>query len=210
MSANVSVFLHIRRIHPREAWLRASRHGQRAQHEWMEDQNWKRALDKWRAVAAIRHGAAYGSVSASDFAAVLASVFQVCLGRSASASPNLICCALSPLSLSGRTNRGGNRGNDHSAQTRGNVRGEGAARRRPGSGRGGGAGRGQTTGKWKGAAREGKAMGRENNNGGAAPAAGQGKRAMPANLGVGPENSFCQAKHRQDNGKCIYTGAKYS
>ena len=156
MSANVSVFLHIRRIHPRKAWLRASRHGQRAQHEWMEDQNWKRALDKWRAVAAIRHGAAYGSVSASDFAAVLASVFQVCLGRSASASPNLICCALSPLSLSGRTNRGGNRGNDHSAQTRGNVRGEGAARRRPGSGRGGGAGRGQTTGKWKGAAREGQ------------------------------------------------------
>ena len=79
-----------------------------------------------------------------------------------------------------------------------------------GAGGGGGAGRGQTTGKWKGAAREGKAMGRENNNGGAAPAAGQGKRAMPANLGVGPENSFCQAKHRQDNGKCIYTGAKYS
>ena len=142
MRANVSVFLHVRRIHPRKAWLRASRHGQRAQHEWMEDQNWKRALDKWRAVAAIRHGAAYGSVSASDFAAVLASVFQVCLGRSASASPNLICCALSPLSLSGRTNRGGNRGNDHSAQTRGNVRGEGAARRRPGSGRGRGGGMG--------------------------------------------------------------------
>ena len=118
----------------------------------MEDQNWKRALDKRRAVAAIRHGAAYGSVSASVFAAVLASVF-------ASASASVV------LGADDRQVEGGGKGG---------------------------------------------AMGRENNNGGAAPAAGQGKRAMPANLGVGPENSFCQAKHRQDNGKCIYTGAKYS
>ena len=78
-----------------------------------------------------------------------------------------------------------------------------------GAGGGGGGGKGADDRQVEGGGKGG-AMGRENNNGGAAPAAGQGKRAMPANLGVGPENSFCQAKHRQDNGKCIYTGAKYS